>query len=579
MSMAEIEHSDSESGDVTETLTAQAIIDVVRRAGDGAADPKSAKLARQARAGQLDLVGAMALIPAGSPDGQTLRRELRELGIPAKQIDASIAWYRRQRAGGKGWEERLLRNDRGELESVTANAITILRNDPAWADVLAWDDFAQAIVFRSPPPWCHDDRPAVETGALDDYNAPALGAWLSRMYRLKLSDEAVYKAARTVAMGPGRRFDSLRDWLTELTWDGQSRVGGGDRVSWLTTYLGVPDSPYARFVGRAWLVSAVARGMVPGCQVDHVLIAEGDQEIGKSSAFRILCGERFSDSALPLHDKDRFVNLRAVHVYSFDELASLGRADQNVVKNFLTARVDIFRPPYGRDPVKVPRRQVFCGTVNPPPGVGYLKDPTGGRRFWPVKCGASGQIDTVALSAIAAQLWAEAKEMYDSGVKWHPQTREEKALCNAEQQERREHDVWEERVKDYIDSTGRFARDDGGQDEYATSVPRAPLQQVTVDAVLHQALAVPARDQGQVQQNRIAAIMSSLGWTHRRSTVDGVRAWRYHRPPPATLEALLASHQHEAARLRAEAARHDEHAARVALELEAARAAAAAGQA
>jgi putative DNA primase/helicase len=570
-----------ESEDVPTISTVEGILTVVRQAGDSAMDPKAARTARQSRAARPDIVGAIAAFLPGSPERQQLGLELRELGVSSKALEASLTWFKRQRAASsEGWRKRIWRNDRGDPEPITANAITILRNDPAWASVLAWDDFAQGVVFRQPAPWFEDDCPAADEGVLDDYTLPAMTAWLARAHRLKIGDEATYKAARTVARGTGRRYDSLCEWLRGLRYVPSSRgslVGGPEAgPSWLTRYLGVPDSPYVRLVGRAWMISAVARGLRPGYQVDHVLIAEGAQGEGKTTAFRILVGERFSDSPLPMHDKDRFVNLRAVHVQSFDELAGLGRADQNAVKNYLTQTVDIFRPPYGRDPVKVPRRTVFCGTVNPPPGVGYLKDITGGRRFWPVRCGVAKPMDLVALEQDREQLWAEALALFESGVACYPVTPAEKALCRGEQDERQERDVWETRVKDYLDSSGRFARDEGGQDQWETSRPKQPLQHAGVDGILHEALAVPPRDQSQVHQNRIASIMASLGWSHERRTIEGIRAWRYHRPPPATLEAKLLQFEREAERLRVEATRLDEARARLALELEQARAAAAA---
>lgn len=63
-----------------------------------------------------------------------------------------------------------------------------------------------------------------------------------------------------------------------------------------------------------------------------------------------------------------------------------------------------------------PRQYVFAGTVNH--GT-YLRDGTGGRRFWPVMCRG---IDVDELAHDRDQLWAEAQVKFESGHAWWLET-------------------------------------------------------------------------------------------------------------------------------------------------------------
>ncbi len=72
--------------------------------------------------------------------------------------------------------------------------------------------------------------------------------------------------------------DEARDFLTEVL---------NTHFS-LRRYGEHPDAiRYSELVFRKWLISAVARALRPACKADHVLILEGAQGAGKSTAIRI----------------------------------------------------------------------------------------------------------------------------------------------------------------------------------------------------------------------------------------------------------------------------------------------------
>ena len=68
---------------------------------------------------------------------------------------------------------------------------------------------------------------------------------------------------------------------------------------------------------------------------------------------------------------------------------SFNRSQIETIKSYVTRQVDIYRPPFGRHDIEVPRQCVFAGSTN---SDAYLVDTTGNRRFWPVKV---GKIDIV----------------------------------------------------------------------------------------------------------------------------------------------------------------------------------------
>src|SRR6516225_3342575 len=103
-----------------------------------------------------------------------------------------------------------------------------------------------------------------------------------------------------------------------------------------------------------------------------------------------------------------------------------------LIKAFMSRTTDRFRPPYRMRLVESPRQCIFAGTVNHST---YLRDETGGRRFWPMTCGA---IDIDQLARDRDQLWAEAKARFDAGCVWWLDTADRVRMASDQQTERYE---------------------------------------------------------------------------------------------------------------------------------------------
>jgi predicted P-loop ATPase len=196
----------------------------------------------------------------------------------------------------------------------------------------------------------------------------------------------------------GHAFNPVRDYLDCLEWDGQPRLD-----TWLSTYLGAADGPLNRAIGRKVLIAGVRRARVPGSKFDQVMVWEGPQGSGKSSAIKILAADFFSDAEIIGQSGREVMELcGGVWLYEISELEGLGKRDVAHVKAFCSRTHDKARPAYGYAPVERGRTCIFIGTTN---SDNYLADETGNRRFWPV---ATTTIDLDALTRDRDQLWAEA---------------------------------------------------------------------------------------------------------------------------------------------------------------------------
>ncbi|MDP9113141.1 MAG: virulence-associated E family protein [Acidobacteriota bacterium] len=399
----------------------------------------------------------------------------------------------------EGWKARLLTSDKGKHLPVVANALIALRYAPEWQGVLHFDQSSLNTVAKIMPPW--EDRRTLPFTWTDEDDI-RVADWLQHLGIMATSATAG-QAVQTVARE--HPFHPILDYLEALTWDGVGRIS-----DWLTLYLGAEPSDYARAVGAKWLIGGVARVFKPGCKNDTCLILEGQQGTLKSTALRTLAEPWFADEIADLGSKDAALQTRGVWLIELSELDAMGRIEVARVKAFMSRQTDRFRPPFGRRPIEAPRECVFAGTSN---HGNYLKDETGGRRFWPVLC---SRIDIADLRRDRDQLWAEAVHRYRAGENWWLDDKALVAAAADEQQQRYEGDPWDEKISRW--SEGR--------------------ESVSITDILEFAIEIPKSMWSQPYQNRVARSLISNGWRrHQRRREDDrkKREWVYVAPVVTTL--------------------------------------------
>ena len=391
------------------------------------------------------------------------------------------------------WEEGLIRDAKGHALFNQYNVAHTLRCCPEWDGVFAFNEFTGRKMVLSPIPGSRTPKKHFHARELADSDILTATAWFNRNRFPRAYKSVIADAIDEVILE--YRFNPVRDYLdaAAAAWDGTPRIAG-----WLEAYCGVqPGDPlelqYVQEVAAKWLVSAVARVMEPGCKADGVLILEGIQGAGKSTAAKVLAGaEYFGDNLPPMHTREASSYVRGRWIIELAELANVSKAEVEIVKAFISRTEERFRPAYGRNEVTYPRQCVFIGSTN---RTDYLRDDTGNRRFWPV---AIDRVDTAALARDRDQLWGEAVVAYKAGAAWWLSEAVEKVAAQ-EQKDRLLEDPWNAVVLEHV----------AGKDE-------ACVPQILADMLIE----TGRRDR--MMSNRVTSILMQNGWVKHGRFTAGV---------------------------------------------------------
>ncbi|HFE6057764.1 TPA: VapE domain-containing protein [Staphylococcus aureus] len=232
---------------------------------------------------------------------------------------------------------------------------------------------------------------------------------VNRLPSYKAMQQRAQNKDAIISVAMQNAYHPVRDYLNKISWDGHKRL-----EKLFIKYLGVEDTEVNRTTTKKALTAGIARVMEPGCKFDYMLTLYGPQGVGKSALLKKLGGAWFSDSLVSVTGKEAYEALQGVWLMEMAELAATRKAEVEAIKHFISKQVDRFRVAYGHYIEDFPRQCIFIGTTNK---VDFLRDETGGRRFWPMTVNPERvEVNWSKLTKEEIdQIWAEAKYYYEQG--------------------------------------------------------------------------------------------------------------------------------------------------------------------
>lgn len=338
----------------------------------------------------------------------------------------------------KGWLENLKKDKKGSVEVTIDNALLIMRNDITLKKKLRFNVFKYIREVAGQLSW-RDKEDFTEWKDSDESN---LRNYLEKYYHI--SSKNVIEDALNIIFDENK-YNPVKNYLDNLgQWDGIERI-----KDILPDFFGVERNDYNYNAFKKSLVACVARIYKPGIKFDYVLTLVGKEGKGKSTLFRRLGGEWFSDNFLNVSGKEAKEQLQGIWIMEMSELAGLKKAEIEQIKTYISCQEDIYRPAYGHNQVHFKRMCVFFGTTN---NNEFLRGDTGNRRFWPIQIDgekATKKVFKDFTKELRDSIWAEAKYYYEQGEElWLGEELEVKA--REEQDNHREIDAFENTIINYL---------------------------------------------------------------------------------------------------------------------------------
>ena len=404
---------------------------------------------------------------------------------PAEQFDPDVG-------------PRLRFTKEGKVQLSEYNLGIILEHDPALRGKYKWNICAGQVYIDA----MDLENPGIK---LEDHHEQEVLMYLSEQYNINPTVKRVGNVLRWVARK--NSYDPIKEYIESLPpWDEVERLdrllldqfnastdtGGAEELT------GEDMETLLKAMSRKFFISAIARGLDPGCKADCSLMLSGEQGQHKSTACAALMPSRslFLDTKIKLGDRDGEQVLQGRWLVEIKELAGFKGKQAAAVKAYLDEQIVSIRPQHGRHFGDVPRRCVFIGTTNE---ATPLNDPTGSRRYWVVKV---RDIDIAFLKAWRDEIWAEALAAYRAGEQWWLSKDEEK-LLQKNNSNFQHNDEWSPIVERYMVANSDVTI----MDILTTRPPNG--------------LGLSRREAGLSEQRRVGNILRMLGFSKKQKRMNG----------------------------------------------------------
>lgn len=422
-------------------------------------------------------------------------------------VPEDLVWHKRPPKKNKDDDGADKRPAKDILVANLSNAVNFFLSPKCKAlyKLIKYDEFSDKIFFRRHAPWHNRKKPLPDQWS--DFDTLGLKTWWENNELFTLNKETCFDAV--IRVGQHMRYNEFTDWLYNKLepWNGISRLD-----TLLIDYAGAKDTPYTREVTKNMLLSAVKRGIDPGCQQDHMMILEGRQGSKKTSFWSVLGGRWHVEMDIDPTNKDSMAGLRGFLFIEMMEMSALDSANVQRLKGFISRRFDHYRPSYGRVHISVKRNSVFAGSANPDlNGGGSYRDTTGNRRLWPVA--VRKRIDIEGIKAIRDQLFAEALHRIRKGEKWYIEDAELERDARIEQEKREIQDPWKELIAAALPHI---------QEKHAeAAAERGELPMPVTNLDIADRLEINPVQFRYAELKRISSCMRKLGWKRKTFTRNG----------------------------------------------------------